>query len=273
LLIYAFESTRRRTPIPNYALHSYVPDGAPLEVALKRITHLGIGAHPDDLEFMAFHGIVAGYEKRSFGGVVCTDGGGAGDVSVRRQEQNRAAEIGRYGVMIQLGYSSREVRKVVGELRDILAAAQPHVVYTHNPADKHETHIAMLLAALEAMRALPREQRPARVIGCEVWRDLDWLTDEDKVVMDVSGHEELAAELHALFASQIAGRKRYDLAVAGRRRANATFLDPHATDQAASVIFGIDLTPLVHDERRDIVEYVTGFIDKFKADVEGKLKR
>ena len=47
----------------------------------------------------------------------------------------------------------------------------------------------------------------------------------------------------------------------------------HAADQAASVVFGIDLTPLVEDENHDIVAYVTGFIEKFKADVATKLKR
>jgi LmbE family N-acetylglucosaminyl deacetylase len=258
--------------LKNVSASVFVPDGKPVAEALRRITHLGIGAHPDDLEFMAFHGIVAGYAKRDFGGVVCTDGSGAGDVNVRRQEQNRAAEIGRYGVMIQLGYPSRNVCKATGDLREILAATQPQTVYTHSPADKHPTHIAVLLTAVEAMRALPREQRPARVIGCEVWRDLDWLPDEDKVVMDVSGHDELAAALHAAFASQITG-KCYNLAVAGRWRANATFFDPRATDRATSVVFGIDLTPLVHDENQDIVEYVTAFIDKFKADVVAKLRR
>ena len=55
----------------------FVPDGQPVETALHRVTHLGIGAHQDDLEFMAFHGILAGYEKRSFAGVTCTDGSGS----------------------------------------------------------------------------------------------------------------------------------------------------------------------------------------------------
>jgi hypothetical protein len=37
----------------------FVPDGAPMAKALERITHLGIGAHQDDLEFMAFHAVRA----------------------------------------------------------------------------------------------------------------------------------------------------------------------------------------------------------------------
>jgi LmbE family N-acetylglucosaminyl deacetylase len=215
----------------------FIPDGRPADEAFRRTTHLGIGAHQDDLEFMAFHGIIACYEKRSFTGVTCTNGSGSARtgkfasftdeemMAVRRQEQNRAAEIGRYSAMIQLDYPSRVVKdpndtSLREDLRQIFAATRPQIVYTHNPADKHDTHIGVVLAVL---RAMPASHRPAKVYGCEVWRDLDWLPDEKKVLLDVTGHDELAGKLNAVFESQIAGGKRYDLAVAGRRRANATF--------------------------------------------------
>ena len=42
----------------------------------------------------------------------------------------------------------------------------------------------------------------------------------------MTGRDELAARLAAVFDSQIAGGKRYDLAEQGRRRANATLLAP-----------------------------------------------
>jgi hypothetical protein len=159
------------------------------------------------------------------------------------------------------------------DLVDILAQAQPRVVYTHNPADKHETHVAVVVAVLQAIRELPREQRPPAVYGCEVWRDLDWLPDAEKVVHDVCGHENLAAALNGLFDSQIAGGKRYDLAVIGRRRANSTFFESHSVDQSDALAFAMDLTPLALDESLDIVAYVTGFIDRFKADVTAKLRQ
>ena len=93
------------------------------------------------------------------------------------------------------------------------------MVYTHNLADKHPTHVAVARAAIEALRSLPPEIRPQRVIGCEGWRDLDWLPDNEKVVMDVTGHEALAAKLSACFVSQIGGGKRYTLRwPAGGRR-------------------------------------------------------
>lgn len=270
----------------NTSADIFVPDQKPLAEALARITHLGIGAHPDDLEFMAFHGIVAGYARHGFAGVTCTNGSGsartgasAGStdeqmIAVRRQEQRRAAELGHYGVMFQLDFSSRTVRaagdvSLRDDLRQILAATHPQYVYTHNPADKHDTHIGVMRATLAALRSLPASEHPQKVYGCEVWRDLDWLPDEKKVLLDVTGHEELADELNAVFVSQIAGGKRYDLAVAGRRRANATFLESHATDKAAAVIFAMDLTPLMAGG--DVTEYVTGLIEEFRADVHRRL--
>jgi hypothetical protein len=35
----------------------------------------------------------------------------------------------------------------------------------------------------------------------------------------------------------------------------------------------MDLTPLIADETGDIVDYVTGFIEEFHADVKAKLTR
>ena len=65
--------------LPQTTAEILVPDGVPVAEALKRITHLGIGAHQDDLEFMAFHGVLTCYHSDTqwFGGVTCTNGGGS----------------------------------------------------------------------------------------------------------------------------------------------------------------------------------------------------
>lgn len=271
---------------------AFVPDGLPLDQALARCTHLGIGAHQDDLEFMAFHGIVTCLDTEAawFGGVVCTDGGGSARSgpyarhsddalrAVRIEEQNAAARLGRYGAMIQLGHPSAAVKTpgttdLAADLTAILDAATPEIVYCHNPADKHDTHIGVFAATLTAIRSLPPSRRPKKVYGCEVWRDLDWMLDSEKVVLDVSGHDALAEEINALFDSQIAGGKRYDLAVLGRRCANATFSNAHSCDEARMVTFAMDLTPLAHDDALNVVSYVTGFLDRLREDVEAKLRR
>ena len=270
----------------------FIPDGTQQYAALQRITHLGIGAHQDDLEFMAFHGILSCFARDDqwFGGVTCTNGAGSSRSGpyaefcdaqmmwIRRQEQNTAAVIGGYAAMIQLDYPSSAIKSATEQelkedLKAILSVSRPDVVYTHNPADKHDTHIGVTVAALQAMRELPSDQRPEQVIGCEVWRDLDWLPDAAKVLMDVSGRDNLAAALNGVFDSQIAGGKRYDLATLGRRAANATFFNSHATDAATQLIFGLDLTPLVADESKDIVSYVCDLIEQFNADVRKRLNQ
>jgi LmbE family N-acetylglucosaminyl deacetylase len=275
----------------NSTAEIFIPDGKPEADALKRITHLGIGAHQDDLEFMAFHGILECFARDDqwFGGVTCTNGSGSSRtgpyaqftdeqmMKIRRQEQNTAATIGQYGVMVQLDYPSQAIKRwddrdLKNDLRIILEATQPEAVYTHNPADKHDTHIAVVVATLQALHEMMPAKLPKRVIGCEVWRNLDWLPDDEKIIMDVSGHDNLAAALNGVFDSQITGGKRYDLATCGRRSANATFFESHATDKANQVIFGMDLTPLAQfDAKIDVRDYVCGFIDRFRADVRQKI--
>jgi LmbE family N-acetylglucosaminyl deacetylase len=268
----------------------YIPDGLPETEALARTTHLGIGAHQDDLEFMAFHGILAGYDSADqwFGGVTCTDGAGSARTGEfagftdeemkeeRRKEQRKAADIGQYGFMAQLDLPSAHIKdpadtSVVDDLVAILRAAKPRVVYTHNPADKHVTHIAVFAGVLRALRQLAPEERPEQLIGCEVWRGLDWMPDNEKVPMDVSGNLELAQEINGVFASQIAGGKRYDLATIGRRRANATFFESHQVDASDQIWFGMDLTPLMGENPPSVADYVKGPIDRFAADVAHNL--
>lgn len=270
----------------------FVPDGKPAGEALRRITHLGIGAHQDDLEFMALHGILACYDSATnfFAGSTCTSGAGSARTgpyahftdeemrAIRRKEQDAAAVVGRYGAMIHLDYESAALKGATAgslkeDLKAILAVAHPRFVYTHNPADKHETHVAVFVAVLQALRESPRDRLPEAVYGCEVWRSLDWMPDAEKVIHDVSAHENLSAALTEVFDSQISGGKRYDLAILGRRRANATFLDSHSIDKVAMASLAMDLTPLIADPSRDIVEYVAGFVKKFETDVRAKLTK
>jgi len=274
------------------AARLFIPDSAPESEALPRITHLGIGAHQDDLEFMAFHGILNCYHSETewFGGVTCTDGGGSPrsgpyaemsdeDMkSVRIQEQNDAAQVGHFAAMWQLAFPSKEIKdpandSLAEELGAIFRICRPRVVYTHNLADKHDTHIAVVLATIQAMRSLPEADRPERVLGCEVWRGLDWMNDSEKVALDVSAHENLAMALNGIFDSQIAGGKRYDIATLGRRRANATFFESHATDEADQLSFAMDLTPLVEDPSIDPIEFTTDVIHRFSEDVEARIAK
>jgi hypothetical protein len=161
----------------------------------------------------------------------------------------------------------------VEDLRLLLEAAKPQVIYTHDLADKHDTHVAVALRVIEAIRGLPEGERPERLYGCEVWRDLDWMVDADKVTFDLSAHENLQAALLGVFDSQICGGKRYDLATMGRRRAHATYHESHGTDVVTGMSLGMDLTPLIADPARSVQSYVQGFTERFAQEVLTRIRR
>jgi hypothetical protein len=128
------------------------------------------------------------------------------------------------------------------------------------------------MRCIAALRAVGDEVKPAKVYGCEVWRDLDWLSDEEKQVLPCSARPNVAAALVGVFDSQVSGGKRYDLATAGRRLAHATYYASHGTDQESAMNFAMDLTPLVEHPEMPVAEYVVGAIDRFRADVERRIK-
>ncbi len=270
----------------------FVPDGLPVEKALARTTHMAIGAHQDDIEIIACDGILKCFHQddKWLCGIVATNGSGSpragaykdyddGEMrAVRRKEQKKAAVVGEYAAQVLLDYASSVVRDGADEapVEDIvllLKATRPDVVYTHNLADKHDTHVAVALRVIEAIRRLPAGERPQRLYGCEAWRDLDWMTDADKAAFDCSTHENLQAALLEVFDSQICGGKRYDLATMGRRRANATYHASRDTDAATGMIFAMNLTPLIQDPTRNIPTYVQQFIERFAQDVAERLAR
>ena len=274
----------------NSAADIFIPDDAELPGALARTTHLAISAHQDDLEIMAYHGIAEcfGRSDRWFTGVVATNGAGSprngiyGRYSdeemqkVRIVEQRKAAYVGEYACQLQLGFSSAEVKNpkdmgLVEDLIGILRSAQPEFVYLHNLADKHDTHVAVALRSIAALRAVRAEVHPRKLYGCEVWRDLDWLVDEDKQVLPVSARSNIAAALVGVFDSQVTGGKRYDLATAGRRLAHATYFASHGTDEESALNFAMDLTPLIENPELPVLDYVDSFIERFRADVKRRI--
>ena len=105
-----------------------------------------------------------------------------------------------------------------------------------------------------------------------MWGDLEWLTAADKVAIDVSGRESMGAALLDVFESQIAGGKRYDLAVPARRLAHATYHDSHSVDASTALCLAMDLTPLVQDPARSVAAWVQERIDRFAADVRARIE-
>jgi len=239
---------------------------------------------------MAYHGIAEcfGRGDKWFTGVVVTNGAGSPRTGIysqytdeemlalRLREQRKAAYVGEYACQIQLGYPFTTVRdpsrnEVCNDLLAILQIARPEVVYLHNLADKHDTHVAVAVRAISALRMLSPEFRPRKVYGCEGWRDLDWMPDQAKQTLPVSAYSNIAASLVGVFDSQVTGGKRYDLALQGRRLAPATYYDPFNVDAELALTYAMDLTPLIKVPNLSIASYVLNFIDQLKTDVEQRL--
>ncbi|HOZ47377.1 MAG TPA: PIG-L family deacetylase [Candidatus Hydrogenedentes bacterium] len=271
----------------------FVPDGLSVPEALARTTHMAFGVHQDDIEIMAGVGILECFQQKDkwFTGCCITNGSGSPrdglykDYTdeemrvVRRIEQRKAAVVGEYAAQVFLDYPSGAVKDPnnqgpFSDLVALLKAAHPQVVYAHNLADKHDTHVAGTLRLIEAIRSLPQNERPSTLYGCEVWRDLDWMTDSDKVAFDVTGHENLQAALLGVFDSQIAGGKRYDLATMGRRKAHATYFASHGVDTTLGLNFAMDLTPLITtDTAKSAAAFVQEHIDRFADEVARRLAK
>lgn len=198
---------------------------------------------------------------------------------MRRLEQKKAGFVGEYSAVAFLDHPSEAVKSgrnpdPKDDLKALLmAAARPKLLSTHNLADKHDTHVGVALRTIEAIRELPVAQRPKKLCGCEVWRGLDGCP----IAISLSSISENTTTSPLLsfgvFDSQISDGKRYDLAIMGRRRANATLLQNHQVDAAEYVNFGMDLTPLVQDDRMDPREYVTTFVQRFAADVTSRIEK
>jgi len=253
---------------------------------------MAFGAHQDDLEILGFHGIYDCLKTpgKWFTGVTLADGAGSPRTGkfagfnneqmqeVRWQEQRDAASLGRYSSVIQLKYPSSSIKMPVNgalmtDLKTILSNVSPSVVYTHNLADKHDTHIGVAVKVIQALRDLPPEKRPGKVYGVEIWRGLDWMPDSTKVILDVSGADETVKKLIRVFESQIGGGKRYDLATLGRWHANATYLESHSVDKQELAIFAMNLTPLIENRNIDVVDYAADFVEQLKMDVIKRLRK
>jgi LmbE family N-acetylglucosaminyl deacetylase len=270
----------------------YVPDGAEVAAALARTTHLVVGAHADDVEFMAWAPILDCRTSAEawLTAVVVGDGRGSprsgpyadvDDETMRRKrldEQYAAARLGGYSAVICLDFASSLIRSpqeptLRAQLAAVLRACCATEIYTHSPTDRHDTHVGVCLALVDALRTVEASGKPQRLLGCEVWGSLDWLTDDDKWVVDVSRGLDDMAPLMGVYASQIAGGKRYDMATTGRKRANATYLRSHQVDTAQACEYFVDMSELLRDESLSVRSLAQQWLRRFAHEIDTRLER
>jgi len=198
-------------------------------------------------------------------------------VQVRVQEQIQASQTGNYNALVMLGHSSKRVRRPASQLPlndliQILELTHPHTIYTHNPADRHPTHVGAFQLALESIRHLNANEQPTQFYGAEFWGSLDWVDPHQRISFDCSQDQDLQDKLLRVFSSQNAA-KDYPQGLLGRRKANATLLNSHQADQHEAVVYALDLLPLLDNPDLQPGTYLAPLLDEFKSSVISRLKK
>ncbi|MGI6680496.1 MAG: PIG-L deacetylase family protein [Bdellovibrionota bacterium] len=253
------------------------------------VDFLAIGAHQDDIEIMSFPPILEAYHSdKKFGAITCTDGAGSPSsgpyasytreemIECRKQEERNAAKLGDYAFLIQLGYTSREAMAketndfLSKDIEQVILKYRPKKIYTHNPFDKHKTHLAVYCATMKALHNISDQYKPAKVLGGECWRDLDWIPDGIKENASIGNDITLLEILLGTYQSQIASGKRYDKAAIARLQANSTYADPYSLDKSNYVSCFLDLTSVALKEI-STKDYVDKILNNFSSEVRDNI--
>jgi LmbE family N-acetylglucosaminyl deacetylase len=257
-------------------------DHVSYEDMISRSTHIGIAAHHDDLEIMAFHAISQCFESQdlSFLGIILTDGANSPRtneyrntrnsemIELRKKEQIEACRRGKYGGIIFLNLTSDQVKKndprLRQNLKQIVRLAKPLEIILHNPFDFHPTHRASFFYTLETLESFQPSIEKSTIIASEVWGSLEWLPKQYRIIMDTSGSKNLAHDLLSCFSSQIQGGKNYLEATLGRRISNATFHHFDATDERYSMNFGLNMNLYFKAHPQKIKDFLEDILETHK---------
>lgn len=117
---------------------------------------LALGAHPDDIE-VGCGGTLIKYAEnghRIFL-MVMTQGGAGGKTSVRKREQERAAQLLRAEEVFWGGYEDTEVplgRELIQTVEEIVRKINPHFIFVNYHDDTHQDHRHLAMSTITATR-------------------------------------------------------------------------------------------------------------------------
>jgi LmbE family N-acetylglucosaminyl deacetylase len=117
---------------------------------------LAIGAHPDDIEF-GCGGTLIKYARQGHDVflLVMTDGGGSGDGTVRRHEQEGSARILKACKVFWGEYQDTAIpldRTLIQRVEKVIEEVQPDFIFVHHQDDTHQDHRHLATSTITATR-------------------------------------------------------------------------------------------------------------------------
>jgi len=117
---------------------------------------LAIGAHPDDCEF-GCGGTLLKYAKQGHNIylLIMTDGSEAGEVEVRKREQEKAAEFLKVKKIFWGGYKDTELmlrKEMISVVETVIYEVKPDEIYVNYYDDTHQDHRTLTEVVISASR-------------------------------------------------------------------------------------------------------------------------
>lgn len=117
---------------------------------------LAVGAHPDDIEYGCSGSLIqfANHGHNVFM-LICTGGEAGGDSSVRRAEQQIAAEIIGAQDIFWGGHSDTQLpagKELINQMEEIIHRTRPDLIFVNYWEDTHQDHRVLAKAAQSATR-------------------------------------------------------------------------------------------------------------------------
>ena len=253
---------------------------ASLKSALKS-ENIGVFAHPDDAEISS--GLPMLGAKNGWLTVIVTDGAMSvshadlGEhsvkelVDIRWKEQCDAAVISKTPA-IHLSYPSAAVNGVMGlakqaEVVSVLASwvnTMPNIksIYTHNPIDKHPTHLGILNVLAGALYSERFNPKIEEIYGMKVWGGVDALPEKQFKLFSTTD-QEIIDKIEAMvkcYKSQnrILDRLLARGTVGGMIEKSVYATNPYDNKSPLGSLLGIDITELIKHRMtvEEMVEHI-----------------
>ncbi len=180
---------------------------------------LAIGAHPDDIE-IGCSGTMMKFKDKGcrLYQMTLTCGSEDCDSDVRRQEQERAAEVMGVDDLLWGGFKDTmlgiDIRRLIDSIENVIKKTEPAFIFVNYSKDTHQDHRYLSEATISAAR------NAKNILFYEVPTSIDF---SPNVFVDISQFMERKIEALTAHASQVDKTNIEGLSILEIARSNALF--------------------------------------------------